>query len=105
MHVICCDEDTLLERYDEANRRLRECYNHPGLTDLKMNVLNSLIEGYGVEAIIHPDDYSGSNAVEYVNMGDTYTSTICHDNSTGEFTINCWGDFVETDPERFGLEY
>jgi hypothetical protein len=101
MEVIRSNEDTLREKYSEAERRYRECYNHPGIVDLKMNVLNKLIDGCGVEAINHPDDYRGDNSVEYVNMGDTYESTICHDNRTGKFLISCWGDFFESDPERF----
>ena len=54
--------------------------------------ISDLIGGHGVEYIA-----SGSGprspAITYVNMGDTYDTTVIWVN--GRFRVGCWGDIVE----------
>jgi hypothetical protein len=71
-----------------------------------MEAANVLLEGYGVEAILDPetrDTYRCHALMEYVNMGDTYTSTLMMHRS-GSVTIGCWGDWVES-MERRGVHF
>lgn len=57
-----------------------------------MEKINSAMGGFGVETIP-----SGSNSrspeITYVNMGDTYSTTILFVN--GNFRVGSWGDIVE----------
>jgi hypothetical protein len=54
--------------------------------------INSVINGHGVESIArgHNDK---SPRIEYVNMGDSYATTILW--TRGRFSVGCWGDIVE----------
>ena len=54
--------------------------------------INDIMGGYGVE-YIPAGSGSCSPAIEYVNMGDTYDTTVMWVN--GRFRIGCWGDIVE----------
>lgn len=57
---------------------------------------SELIGGHGVEALTLAD---GSELL-YVNMGDTYDSTLCHVAGRG-FFVSSWGDvYEEADRER-----
>ena len=64
-----------------------------------------MLEGFGREAILlHStsgkwDDVS----LEWVNMGDTYNTTVLHDSDKDVFYITTWGDMVEY-YERKGFE-
>jgi hypothetical protein len=44
----------------------------------------------------------GREGISYLNMGDTYATTILFDSRTRWFTIGCWGDQVER-LERQGI--
>ena len=63
-----------------------------------MRKANELLEGHGVEAI----DGSYGAPLYYVNMGDTYDTTLMYDAEEDEYLIGSWGDIVENDPDRFG---
>lgn len=67
--------------------------------DERMNKINSLMDGHGVEAITwegeHVSKYWMNIIALYVNMGDTYDMTVLYETETEEFTISSWGDFVE----------
>lgn len=59
--------------------------NNPNKT---LNLANYILRGYGVESL-----YPEFKDFQYVNMGETYKTTLCH---TGErFIISSWGDYVE----------
>jgi hypothetical protein len=68
--------------------------------EFALGVVNKKIGGYGVESF---EDNNGE-WVSYVNMGDTYDTTIFHDEADGEFHVGSWGDLVESDDERFAEE-
>jgi hypothetical protein len=62
--------------------------------------IDNLIGGHGVEAVRDehlegPGGYFNDTPLLYVNMGDTYDTTICYDTIDGQFFIGSWGDFVE----------
>lgn len=54
--------------------------------------ISDLIEGYGIERI-EPGYNSRSPGILYVNMGDTYDTTVLV--IRGRFRVGCWGDVVE----------
>ena len=74
------------ETYDCVKKLISQCYNPPDWKYKVMTAINDIIEGYGLEYIEFKD-------VEYVNMGDTYTNTVCLEGD--RFKICCWGDFFE----------
>jgi hypothetical protein len=41
------------------------------------------------------------DGLSYVNMGDTYDTTLLYDHKTGRFSVGSWGDIVEKQPDRF----
>ena len=67
---------------------------------------NSMIGGYGTEAIQgdHWDNYYGEAVAEYVNMGDTYDLTVLYDVPRDRFLITSYGDWVERNQERYGIQ-
>lgn len=66
---------------------------------------SKLIEGFGCEYIgSKQDSFPHSYGIDYVNMGDTYDTTIIRDCSTGNWRIGDWGSMVESNPRRFDSE-
>ena len=61
-----------------------------------------LLNGNGVEYIqSHADTMRSQDGLSYVNMGDTYDTTLLYDHKTGRFSVGSWGDIVERQPRRF----
>ena len=60
---------------------------------------NILFKGYGVEPITDEnafvDKYYYNIIGLYVNMGDTYDTTIVYDTEHKEFLVTSWGNFYE----------
>ena len=82
--VFTMPRDVLNELHHAARARTAECYNRPSLTDLRLTVIDSLLETYGVE---------GDDNLEWCNTGDTYATTVCF--FRGRFVVSSWGDIVE----------
>lgn len=57
-----------------------------------MRALDELLETHGVEAI---RNRNGHAVAEYLNTGDTYTTTILYDHTTRSFRVTSMGDWVE----------
>lgn len=53
--------------------------------------INDGLKQFGVETIIDEETVLG----EYVNTGDTYSSTIVYNHVAGNFISTCLGDYVE----------
>ncbi len=89
--------------YVSVQRWIAQCYNEPDSNALVMCAIDQLLDAHGVEAIHgrDVDRYHGDIVAEYVNQGDTYDSTIIHDNIAGRYRLMSWGDFVD----RFAAEY
>jgi hypothetical protein len=71
---------------------INECYHRPGLHELKMYAINMVMHGFGVEYIPAGNNRK-SPAIEYVNLGDTYTCTLMYIN--GQYVVGSWGSIVE----------
>ena len=67
-----------------------------------LEVVDGLMDGNGVEYIdSHADTMRSQDGLSYVNMGDTYDTTLLYDHKTGRFSVGSWGDIVEKQPARF----
>jgi hypothetical protein len=63
-----------------------------------LDVVDHLLDGHGVEQL-NPTD--GTEPVAYVNLGDTYDTTVLYDYEKGRFYLTDWGTIVEEDFSRF----
>lgn len=96
--VMDCKVD--LMNFESGYKRVMECYNYPSRLDVSLHVINDLINGFGVEYIPTKEDtYTISYGIEYINLGDTYTLTVCFFNN--RFSICSWGDIIESHPKLF----
>jgi hypothetical protein len=88
---------------ERARAYRHQCYHEPSLGLLKMYAANELIGGYGVEAIDIPEGSFQSCRtpdvlIEYVNLGDTYTTTLIRlTRKYGGVTyrVQDWGTILE----------
>jgi hypothetical protein len=60
-----------------------------------LQAADGMMDGNGVERI------PGRPGLMYVNMGDTYDTTLIYDYKTDRFVVSSWGDIVERQPRRF----
>ena len=76
--------------YEQYYQKIgRQMYNPHNLSELKMQLLDIVLEGYGVESLktIH------EGYCDYVNFGDTYDMTVCY--FQHRFIVSSWGDIAE----------
>lgn len=94
------------DNFKDVKRWERQCFNRPRKNERVLCALNQLLEGFGVEAIrggIHVDSYHGSIVASFINMGDTYDTTIILNHDSNEYQITSWGDWVERNEGRYKL--
>ena len=79
-----------------------QCYHdpresHEGRAECRLEALNRIIGGSGVEPIRgrYVDRYHQDIQAAYVNMGDTYATTILYDNERGTWSVTSWDNWVE----------
>lgn len=84
-----------------------KCYHDPrdnanSRAECIMEAINAELQGYGIESIVgrYVDRYHQNVQAIYVNMGDTYNTTILHDNEKGKFIFTSWGDWAERNSTR-----
>lgn len=78
-----------LETLPAGLARIRECYNPPTTSDVRLHCLDALLGTFGVEAF----QTRNGTWVEYLNTGETYCPTIVRMN--GNYRIASWGDIAE----------
>lgn len=66
-------------------------YNPPDYETRVFTALNEVLEGFGIEYITKND----RTVATYVNMGDTYTTTLLLREGSGLMQLTTYGDFVE----------
>lgn len=91
------------ESYPAVKDWLEKCRHRPRYIDLQMAALNAALEGHGVESL-QKDGTFGTPEMQYVNMGDTYNTTIIWDDGRQAWFVESWGDWVEK-AERRGLKF
>ncbi len=74
-----------------------------GQRQAALDYADELLGGSGIEYIeSQQDTMRRREGLSYVNMGDTYDTTLIYDHKTGRFYVGAWGDWVERYPKRFG---
>jgi hypothetical protein len=86
--------------YDVYYQRIgRHMYNPHSMRELKLHLLNIVLNGYGVEYIRENGDYMCHGGIDYINFGDPYVTTILF--YDGRFSVGDWGSIVERNPSKF----
>lgn len=78
------------------------CFNYPAEVEIQLRAASELLEAYGTEAIF--GDRITQPDLEYVNMGDTYNTTIVYDYIKDRFMVTTVGYWIERQ-ERNGTHY
>lgn len=92
--------DDCLGMFESVQQLRKQCHNKPNTIEEKMAVLNELIDGHGIESIqvsenLYQDSYWWNCIGVYVNLGDTYITTIVYNTIDREFEVISWGDYFE----------
>lgn len=107
---------TKIESLEDLYRTdpVKACRTAPVMTtdlsgEKRMDRINALLKGYGVEAIRGEwqNGYWCDIVADYVNMGDTYNLTVLRirQDSGGEvFRVSSCGDWVERNQERLSIQ-
>jgi hypothetical protein len=70
--------------------------------ELLLELLNSILRCFGVEYIPRKEDTQHETlGISYLNLGDTYISTVIYDHKEDKWMICSWGDIIEEKPEDF----
>ena len=75
------------------------CYNEPKRVEKKMHALDVVLKGHGVEAVFAEGEMWPD--MEYINMGDTYNTTIVLDHTRAKFMITSMGSWIESKGGRY----
>lgn len=87
-------EELVEEHAPSTHTWVQQMYSDPyrssmWRTSVALHAIGELIGGFGIEAL--GDKY------EYVNMGDTYATTLIYSSDQDRLFIGSWGDFVESE--------
>lgn len=82
--------------YPAVQRWVAQCFHAPSTREQVAEALNEILGGFGVEGC----RLTNGKACEYINRGDTYTTTLLFDYRTRTWKLTCWGDWVETNERR-----
>jgi len=92
-------------RFPLTNRWIGSCYHYPRTQEIKLEALNELLGGYGVECIRLEDSWDtfyGDCVASYINLGDTYTPTLLLDHQQNRWRLTDWGSWYEAAEQRRG---
>jgi len=82
--------------YKSVQELMARCYHKPDYAYRLGTALNEILDGFGWEALHKEGNPSGDPIAEYVNLGDTYTTTLVRKCDTGTVMITDWGSFAES---------
>ena len=83
----CRTVEAVCELSASASRMFGACYYRPSLQSVKLEAINDLMDGCGVE-YIPAGRNRRSPSIEYVNMGDPYIDTIMW--TRGRYVVVSW---------------
>lgn len=87
------------ECYESVQKWMKQCYHRLSEVEIRMEALNEVLDGCGVEPIrvegAHVDSYHFDIVATYVNNGDTYKPTVMYDTRKERFELTSWGAWVE----------
>ena len=78
--------------YKSVQDLIARCYNKPDYPYRLMTALDEIVGGHGVECI----ECNGKPIADYVNLGDSYVTTIVRKIETGSIILTGWADFAES---------
>jgi hypothetical protein len=87
-----------LQKEESVKKFFKSCYCRPKNDEIIMLIINNILGGCGVEAIMieeYFDDYYQNIIACYCNMGDSYKPTIIYDNKKKKYIIKTVGDYIE----------
>jgi len=107
------------EKYKRLNKTINtknqvfdKCYKNEyyyqgtfkNVIDRKLDIINAILEFYGIEAIRNEKEYISHYYQDivllYCNSGDAYTNTIAFDTKKEQFIVFNFGDCFERIPEK-----
>ncbi len=89
-------------------RKVMMAAETPAQVDESFKGLSKLLDGHGSEVIrcsAQWERYWLDIALQYVNMGDTYTQTVVFDVGAYSFRVGTWGDWLEVHEKRCRSEH
>lgn len=78
--------------YKSVQDLITSCHHRPSYAHRLMVAFDEILDGFGVEDLCKGDEC----IAEYVNLGDTYVTTIIRKIDTGSIILASWGDFAES---------
>jgi hypothetical protein len=83
---------------------LMEHATGPLTVDMALDNINAILKGYGTEAARDNgwDRYYHDIGLLYINLGDTYTTTVLYDTRKERFYVTSLGNIIESNQKRFG---
>lgn len=79
-----------MRKHPAGAKRIAECYYSPKWYDVRLHILDSLGETYGIESVhTEEDEYA-----DYLNVGEMYAPTVIY--WRGNYRVQSLGDFIET---------
>jgi hypothetical protein len=90
-----------LDKYHRGIHWQRLNYINYSFSDLKAELLNTVLDTYGVEYLFkgsdglrgNPEGCNDLPICTYMNTGDTYAATLLK--YRGRWQVGCWGDIAE----------
>jgi hypothetical protein len=85
------------ETFQSVQSWVSQCFNRPSAEEMQLHAINQILEGYGIESLRTTkwkNGYWCDILCTYVNMGDSYVSTLIHHRKHG-FMVGCIGDIAE----------
>ena len=74
--------------------------------DKVLEEVDRLVNGNGIEPIngdYHVDNFYHDIVALYVNMGDTYETTLLYETDKDRFLVTSWGDWVEHNERKYKI--
>lgn len=82
-----------IEHFPRTYKWAMQCYNYPKHSEMVMEALNEVLEGFGVGVVGDFNDYPPKIEFEYINTGETYAPTIVK--IKGKYILTSCGDMIE----------
>ena len=96
------NREEVCQMSEQAAKYRVQCYHEPEFYLLKMYAANEIMGGYGVEGQDIPAGYWANCQTppvwfEYVNLGETYATTLVRLSRHGKVTyrVTDWGTIIE----------
>lgn len=91
-NTFCDNASRLQDVCPKTYSWIRSCYNMPSNSEVRLHMIDEVLDGFGIEVIQHKKGYTHYC---YVNNGDTYAPTIIYNRLTKRFLYCGWGDLVK----------